>query len=75
MCITSAEVRAEQEAMVWDILCDKCKAKAEALLEKREALTLFDIDRQEYGFCPECTAQINDALDRFEEAEIGGEIP
>ena len=75
MCITSEEVKADQEMMVWDILCDKCEAKAETLLEKKEARLLFDIDKEEYGFCPECAVKINDAFDRLEEVEIGGEIP
>ena len=57
------------------ILCDKCNAKAEALLKEMEARTLLDIDIEEYGFCPECTAEINDAFDKLEEAEIVGENP
>ena len=75
MCITSADARAEQEAMVWDILCEQCEAKAEALLESRRTSSLLDIDKDDYGFCAECTGKINDAFDRLEEAETGGEIP
>jgi len=73
MCITSEDVRVEQEVMVWYILCDKCKAKAEVLLEEREARYLFDINMKEYGFCLGCTAEVNDAFGRLEETEIGGE--
>ncbi len=75
MCMTSADARADQEIMVWDILCDKCKAKAEALLDARKANSLFDIDREEYGFCLECRGEINDAFKKLEKEEFGGEIP
>ena len=75
MCMTSAFARADQEIMVWDILCDECKAKAEALLDARETCSLFDIDREEYGLCLECIGEINDAFERLEKEEFGGEIP
>ena len=74
MCITSADARADQEIMVWDILCDKCKAKAGALLDTRKVCSLFDIDREEYGLCLECTGEINGAFERLEKEEFGGEI-
>ena len=35
MCITSADIRGEEESTVWDILCEECTAKAERLLNKR----------------------------------------
>ena len=75
MCITSEDVRSQEECLVWDILCEKCEAKAEALLEERKALRLFDIPMEEYGFCPKCTAEINNELDPLMKAEFGDEIP
>jgi len=75
MCITSADARGDEEMMVWSILCDNCKAKAEALFEERKACNLLDLDMEEYGFCFECTEKITEAFDTLEEAEFGGEIP
>lgn len=75
MCITSEDIRSQEESLVWDILCDKCKAKAKALLEEKEAHRLFDIPMEEYRFCPECTAKINDEFDQLMKAEFGDEIP
>lgn len=72
MCITGADARADQEIMVWDILCDKCKARAEALLEARKVFSLFDIDKEEYGLCRECAREINGAFERLEKEEFGG---
>lgn len=60
--------------MVWDILCDECKAKAEALLDARKDYSLFDIDREEYGLSLDCTGEINDAFERLEKEEFGGDI-
>ncbi len=74
MCITGADVRAQEELMVWDILCDNCNAKAEALLKDRNADSLFDIDKDEYGFCSECSAEIEEAFQRLEEDEMQDEI-
>jgi hypothetical protein len=75
LCITSADIRGEEESMVWDILCHECAAKAERLLDEREAPRLFGIDMEEYAFCPECAADLKDAFDKLEEAENGGETP
>jgi hypothetical protein len=75
MCITSEDIRSQEEVMVWDILCNECVAKAEKLLDERKAHRLFDIHIEEYGFCPNCTAEINDAFDKLAKAEFGEEIP
>ena len=75
MCITSEDIRSQEEALIWDIICDECQAKAVKLLKKRKACRLFDIDMEEYGFCPRCTAEINDAFEKDAKAEFGDEIP
>ena len=75
MCITSEDIRSQKEAMVWDILCNECVVKAEKLLEERKACRLFDIHIEEYGFCPKCTAEINDSFEKDAKAEFGDEIP
>ena len=75
MCITSEDVRSQEESTVWDILCQECVAKAEKLLDERKAHRLFDVEMEEYGFCPKCTAEINDELDQLVKAEFGDEIP
>ena len=74
MCITSEDIRSQEEAMVWDILCHECNMKAGKLLDERKALRLFDIHMEEYGFCPKCTAEIKDAFEDIAKAEFGGEI-
>jgi len=75
MCVTSEDIRSQEEAMVWGILCHECNVKAGRLLDERKALRLFDIDMEEYGFCPKCTADIKAAFNENEEAEFGGESP
>jgi hypothetical protein len=75
MCITSEDIRSQEEVMVWDILCNECVAKAEKLLDERKAHRLFDIHIEEYGFCPKCTAEINDTSYQLMKAEFGEEIP
>jgi len=65
MCITSEDIRSQEESIVWDILCHKCGVKAEKLLDERKAHRLFDIRIEEYGFCRNCTAEINDAFDQL----------
>jgi hypothetical protein len=75
MCITSDDIRSQEEALTWDILCDECYVKAVKLLEKRKAIRLFDIDFEEYRFCPKCTAEINDAFEKDAKTEFGDEIP
>lgn len=75
MCITSEDIRSQEESLVWDILCNECIAKAEKLLDERKALRLFDIDIEEYGFCHECTADIDNAFHQLMKAEFGEEIP
>jgi uncharacterized protein (UPF0262 family) len=75
MCITSEDVRSQEEALIWDILCDECIAKAVKLLEERKAIRLFDIHIEEYGFCPKCTAEIDDLSYQLMKQEFGDEIP
>ncbi len=75
MCITSEDIRSQEEAMVWDILCHECNVKAGTLLDERKVLRLFDIDMEEYGFLPKCTGGINTAFKENEKAEFGEEIP
>ena len=75
MCIRSAEVRGAEESMVWDILCHECAAKADKMLDEREASCLLDVPMEEYGFCPKCTAAIGDAFEKDAKAEFGDEIP
>ena len=65
MCITSADIRSEEESMVWDILCQECSNKAERLLDERKVPLLLDLPMEEYGFCPECLVRINEGLDKF----------
>lgn len=67
MCITSADIRGEEESAVWDILCEDCTAKAERLLNKRGAPRLFDIPMGNYNFCQECARRINERLDEVSE--------
>ncbi len=75
MCITSEDIRSQEEAMVWDILCHDCVAKAEKLLDERKAFRLFDIHIEEYEFCPKCTGDINAAFEKDAKLEFGDEIP
>jgi hypothetical protein len=75
MCITSEDIRSQEEAMVWDILCNECVIKAEKLLVERKGCRLFDIHIEKYGFCPKCKAEINDAFEKDAKAEFGDEIP
>jgi hypothetical protein len=71
MCITSEDIRSQEESIVWDILCHECVVKAEKLLDERKAHRLFDIRIEEYGFCRNCTAEINDEFDQLMRAEFG----
>ena len=75
MCITSEDIRSQEEFIVWDILCHECVVKAEKLLDERKAHRLFDIRIEEYGFCPKCTDDINAAFEKDAKAEFGDEIP
>ena len=75
MCITSEDIRSQEEAMVWDTLCHECGAKAEKLLDERKTHRLFDIHIEEYGFCPRCTAEIDETFHQLMKAEFGDEIP
>jgi len=34
MCITGADIRSEEESMVWNSLCPECSDKAERLLDE-----------------------------------------
>ncbi len=74
MCITSEDIRSQQEALTWDILCDDCYGKAVKLLKKRKAIRLFDIHMEEYEFCKKCTAEIDETFYRDMKAEFGDEI-
>jgi len=62
MCITSEDIRSQEEALTWDILCDECDVKTVKLLEKRKAIRLFDIHIEDYEFCPKCRAAIDETL-------------
>jgi hypothetical protein len=75
MRITSEDIRSQEEAMIWDTLCNECVVKAGKLLDERKAFRLFDIHIEEYRFCPKCTAEINDAFEKDAKAEFGDEIP
>jgi hypothetical protein len=75
MCITSEDVRSQEEALIGDILCDECVDKAIKLLEERKAYRLFAIDIEEYRFCSNCTGAIKCELERLAKAEFGDEIP
>ena len=75
MCITSEDIRSQEESLVWDILCNECGVKAGKLLDEKKACRLFDIYIEEYGFCPKCTAEINDAFEKDAKSEFGDEIP
>ena len=75
MCITSEDIRSQEEAMVWDTLCHECGAKAEKLLDERKTHRLFDIHIEEYGFCPKCTGDINAAFEKDAKAEFGNKMP
>jgi hypothetical protein len=67
MCLTGADIRSEEESLVWDILCQECSDKAERLLGERRALRLFDIPMEDYAFCQECVRMINELLDEVSE--------
>ena len=75
MCITSEDIRSQEEDLTWDILCHECRVKAEKLLDERKACRLFDIDMEEYGFCPRCTAEIDETFHQLMKAEFGDEVP
>ena len=75
MCITSEDIRSQEEALTWDILCDECYVKAVKLLEKRKAVRLFDIHLEDYEFCPKCTAEIEETFHQLMKAEFADEIP
>ena len=76
MCITSEDIRSQEEELIWDILCDECRTKTVKLLKKRRAIRLFDIDIEDYQFCPKCTAKIDDELREFYEAIfVDEEVP
>ncbi len=65
MCITAADIRSEEESMVWDILCEECSNRAERLLDERKTSLLLDIPMEEYGFCAECLVRIDECFDKF----------
>ena len=75
MCITSEDIRSQEEDLTWDILCVECHIKAGKLLRRRKGIRLFDIHIEDYQFCPECTAKIHDALGDFYETQFGEEAP
>ncbi len=75
MCITSEDIRSQEEDLIWDILCDECRTKAVRLLKQREGIRLFDIDIKDYQFCPKCTAKIDHELREFYEALFVDEVP
>jgi hypothetical protein len=75
MCITSEDIRSQEEAMIWDTLCNECVVKAEKLLDERKAFRLFDMHIEEYGFCQKCTGDINAAFEKDAKLEFGEEIP
>ncbi len=75
MCIMSEDIRSQQEAFIWDTLCDECYRKAVKLIKKRKAIRLFDIHIEEYEFCKKCTAEINETFYQDMKAEFGDEIP
>jgi hypothetical protein len=57
MCVTSADVRADEEASVIVLPCGDCLRKVEGKL--RAGQTLFDYGQDEYGFCQRCNRRIN----------------
>lgn len=73
MCITSEDIRSQEEAFIWDTLCDECHAKAVKLLKKK-AIRLYDIHMEEYEFCKKCTTEIDEAFYRDMKAEFGDVI-
>ena len=75
MCITSEDIRSQQEAFIWDTLCDECHDKAIKLLKKRKAIRLFDIGIEEYEFCKKCTTEIDEMFYQDVKAIFGDEIP
>ena len=59
MCITAADIRAEEEASFWEALCEKCQDK---VLRKTQGTdkSLFSFSPEEYGFCQECLKAIKE---------------
>jgi hypothetical protein len=57
MCITSADIRAEEEMAFLDILCEKCLDKVDCKLQST-GKTLFDFGSDDYGFCPQCNKAV-----------------
>ena len=69
MCISWAEIRADEEGAVIDILCKRCLQKVDRKL--REGETLFDFPKEEYGFCKACTKRIDEFFRNKEGEEDG----
>ena len=57
MCITSADVRPEEEQAILDVLCESCLDKVDRKLQGT-GKTLFDFAPEEYGICPQCMKEI-----------------
>ena len=71
MCITSAEIRAEEEGCCYNLLCENCEKIAD---KKMGEDNLFDIPMEDYGFCASCVDKINaffDEKNRLENDRVG----
>jgi hypothetical protein len=68
MCITSEDTRAMEETAVLDLLCEACVRKVEAKLQYGQTLSYYRLD--EYGFCQECSKQVDALLKRMEAEEL-----
>ncbi len=71
MCISPSDVRGQEEAVVWDMLCNTCKGNAEKLLTQKAEeekvttahLSLFDLDGDEF-LCETCKKEVNEYFER-----------
>jgi len=61
MCISGADVRADEEASVIALLCEECLKKVKRKLLPGQSL--FDYGQDEYGFCEQCNSRIDTFLD------------
>lgn len=71
MCISPSDLRNQEEAVVWDMMCEMCRRNAERLLTQKAEeervttahLSLFDLDGDDF-LCEKCKTEINDYFNR-----------
>ena len=60
MCMSFEDLRHEWESTIMDSLCTRCRRKVVRKLTG-SGKTLFEIPKEEYGFCEACIRTIDKA--------------